>query len=293
MVALHPGVEWLPLGENRGFPAAVNAGIAASTAPLIALLEHRRVWPSRAGAEALVGALGDDPTISLGASRMLFPDGTVNAAGDAFDVRGRGGYNRGIREPDGPRFDEPRIVFGACAGAALYRRALFHDIGLFDEQLFLLVGGRRPRSARRARGTSLPVRPRRGGAARSGSSSDASRLGARAPQQGLACMRGLPGPLLLPFLALPAAAARGLRGARRARGRPRLAATAGAVRAGGAPRARWRRTVSRRVPVRTLLPLLLSDSQPYVGCGRRARDRTEERLGELRDGSRAAWRTTT
>ena len=52
-------------------------------------------------------------------------------------MRGRGGYNRGIREPDGPRFDEPRIVFGACAGAALYRRTLFHDIGLFDEQLFL------------------------------------------------------------------------------------------------------------------------------------------------------------
>ena len=34
VVARHAGVEWLALRENRGFPAAVNAGIAASTAPL-------------------------------------------------------------------------------------------------------------------------------------------------------------------------------------------------------------------------------------------------------------------
>ncbi len=87
---------------------------------------------------ALVEALERDSGLSFAASRMLFTgERGVNAAGDGFDVRGRGGYNRGIREPDGPRFDEPRIVFGACAGAALYRRTLFHDIGLFDEQLFL------------------------------------------------------------------------------------------------------------------------------------------------------------
>src|SRR5204863_179653 len=30
----------------------------------------------------------------------------------------------------------PREVFGACAGAALYRRAMLDDVGLMDEQFF-------------------------------------------------------------------------------------------------------------------------------------------------------------
>ncbi|MDP9258422.1 MAG: glycosyltransferase family 2 protein, partial [Actinomycetota bacterium] len=131
------GAEWHALPANNGFAAAVNHGIAISDSPYIALLNNDAV-PEPGWLAALVEALERDDALSFAASRMLFTgERGVNAAGDAFDVRGRGGYNRGIREPDGPRFDEPRIVFGACAGAALYRRALFHDIGLFDEQLFL------------------------------------------------------------------------------------------------------------------------------------------------------------
>src|SRR3954468_23157246 len=69
---------------------------------------------------------------------MLFVDrSTLHAAGDASELRGLGGYTRAIHEPDGPWLDEPRVVFGACAGAALYRRSLFSDVGLFDEEFFL------------------------------------------------------------------------------------------------------------------------------------------------------------
>jgi hypothetical protein len=131
------GAEWLALGENRGFPAAVNAGIAASAAPLVALLNND-AEPEPGWLEALVAAAEADPSLSLFASRMRFAGSDLlNAAGDAFDVRGRGGYNRGLGESDGARFDEPRLVFGACAGAAMYRRSLFADIGLFDERFFL------------------------------------------------------------------------------------------------------------------------------------------------------------
>lgn len=131
------GAEWHGLDHNTGFAGAVNVGIRASDAPLVALLNNDAVAdPGWLG--ALVRALDRDPSISFAASRMLFTDGRgVNAAGDGFDVRGRGGYNRGIFEPDGPRFDEPRIVFGACAGAAIYRRSLFDDIGVFAEDLFV------------------------------------------------------------------------------------------------------------------------------------------------------------
>lgn len=39
----------------------------------------------------------------------------------------------GAGAPDGPPFDTPGYVFGACAGASVYRRAMLDQIGLFDE----------------------------------------------------------------------------------------------------------------------------------------------------------------
>ena len=146
---------------------------------------------------------------------MLFPDGTVNAVGDSFDVRGRGGYNRGLHEQDGPQFDEPRIVFGACAGAAIYRRSLFADIGLFDEAFTLswedvdldlraLLAGHR----------CLYV-PGAVVQHAQGSSSGASRLALERRNKAWLSLRGLPAPAARAVPG-PRAAARGLRGARRA-----------------------------------------------------------------------------
>jgi GT2 family glycosyltransferase len=36
------------------------------------------------------------------------------------------------------RFDRPRRVFGATAAASIYRRALFDDIGVLDEEFFFI-----------------------------------------------------------------------------------------------------------------------------------------------------------
>lgn len=291
VVVRHPGVEWLPQAQNRGFPATVNAGISACTAPLIALL-NTDALPEPGWLEALVSALDDDPSISLGASRMLFPDGTVNAVGDSFDVRGRGGYNRGLHEADGPAFDEPRIVFGACAGAAIYRRSLFADIGLFDEAFQLswedvdldlraLLAGHR----------CLYV-PGAVVQHAQGASSGASRLALERRNKAWLALRGLPLPLLVPFLAL--VPLRELYEARAAREGVRgwLDRIEPFVRE--APRvARWRRTVTRRVPVRQLLPLLLSESQPYAGVGASCSRQNARNASASLDGSREAGRTST
>jgi hypothetical protein len=42
----------------------------------------------------------------------------------------------GAGQRDEGRFDRPGEVFGVSAGAALYRRAAFDDVGLFDEDFF-------------------------------------------------------------------------------------------------------------------------------------------------------------
>jgi GT2 family glycosyltransferase len=60
----------------------------------------------------------------------------LNAAGDVYSLARLAGRNRGFGRP-ASRYRVTERVLGACAGAALYRRALFDQVGLFDEEFFL------------------------------------------------------------------------------------------------------------------------------------------------------------
>jgi GT2 family glycosyltransferase len=261
LVESRSGVEWIPLGDNRGFAAAANAGIAASTAPLVALLNNDAV-PESGWLEALVLGL-DDQRVSFAASRMLFADrDEINAAGDSFDARGRGGYNRGIGQPDGPAFDEPRLVFGACAGAALYRRSLFDDVGGFDERFFLSWEDVDLDLRATLAGHRCLYVPGAVVRHRQGASSGPERLALERRNKAWLALKGLPLPLLVPFLALvPLREAYETKAAGEG---PRDWLARIAPFAREAPRAwRWRREVVRRRPYRELLPLLLRESLPY------------------------------
>ena len=262
-VAEARGATWLPLGGNRGFPAAVNAGIAAGDAPLVALLNNDAL-PEPGWLAALVAALDADPSISYAASRMLFaePAGVINAAGDAFDVRGRGGYNRGIGEQDGPRFDEPRLVFGACAGAAIYRRSLFADVGLFDERFFLALEDVDLDLRATLAGHRCLYVPAAEVVHLGGASSGPERAALERRNRAWLVTKGLPLPLLAFYLALMP-----LREAQEARwhgegARGWLARLAPYARE--APAAlRWRGEVKRRLRGRELWRALRAESQPY------------------------------
>ena len=131
-----PEVRVLSLDENLGFSAAVNAGIKASNAEYVALLnndtEVRPGW-----LEALVDAANTYPEAGLFASKMVdFDDRRVlDGAGDVLRRSGLP-YRLGHGEPDRGQYDQATFVFGACAGAALYRRGMLDDVGLFDEDFF-------------------------------------------------------------------------------------------------------------------------------------------------------------
>ena len=128
-----PEVKVVSLAENKGFAAAVNAGIEASATGFVALLnndtEQDRRW-----LEALVGAADAHPECAFFASKLVdFHDRRVlDGAGDAMRLSGLP-YRLGHGEIDRGQFDEPCYVFGACAAAALYRKSLFEEVGLFDE----------------------------------------------------------------------------------------------------------------------------------------------------------------
>ena len=131
-----PEVITLALAENRGFSGAVNAGIGASDAELVVLLnndtEQDPGW-----LEALVEAAEHRPEAGLFASKLVdFGDrGLLDGAGDALRKSGLP-YRLGHGERDRGQFESEEFVFGACAAAALYRRGVFDEVGLFDEDFF-------------------------------------------------------------------------------------------------------------------------------------------------------------
>ena len=131
-----PQVQLVSLPENRGFSAAVNAGIRSSNAPYIFLLNNDTELSPDCLAH-LFKAAEAMPEYDVFAPKMLsFQQRDVlDGAGDAY-LRGGAGYRLGTMEKDSKVYNQPGPAFGACAGAALYRRSLFERIGLFDEDFF-------------------------------------------------------------------------------------------------------------------------------------------------------------
>ena len=134
--AAHPHVRVLELGANTGFAHAVNEGLGAAADGYVAVLNTdvvlERDWVAR-----MVTSLSADPGAAAVACKMVelaAPDRIY----DAGDVLRRDGAceQRGRFCVDDGAFDTPGEVFGACAGAALYRREAVLAVGGFDERYF-------------------------------------------------------------------------------------------------------------------------------------------------------------
>lgn len=127
-------VRVVSLPTNHGFAAGCNAGIETACGPLIATLNNDAV-ADRSWLDELVQVLIRRPDVGMVASKMLRASAPaiVDSAGIAVDQTGLA-WDRHGGEPDAPEPEQE--VFGPCAGAALYRRAIFEDVGLFDQDFF-------------------------------------------------------------------------------------------------------------------------------------------------------------
>lgn len=132
----YPHVKLITFEHNTGFSPAVNRGIVESRGEFAALLNNDTVVEPTWLAE-LVNAMHEHPEIGSAGCKMLsYDDHTIlDGAGDGYRRGGLPG-RIGHREKDTGRFDRPRYLLGACGGAAIYRRAMLDDIGLFDEDYF-------------------------------------------------------------------------------------------------------------------------------------------------------------
>jgi GT2 family glycosyltransferase len=133
--ARYPEVRVIELRYDGAFARAVNAGIAATTSETVVLLNNdTAVEPE--WLEELIAALDAAPDAGMAASKLLLWDrrDTLHSAGDYFGLDGVPG-SRGVWRRDEGQYDGDRYIFGACGGAAAYRRRMLVDIGSFDDSL--------------------------------------------------------------------------------------------------------------------------------------------------------------
>ncbi len=133
----YPEVKTVALSENLGFAVANNLAIESVKTEYVALLNNDAI-PHPGWLENLVKALEKHPEAGFAASKMLFYDrpDIIDRAGDIYTTAATALLN-GRGEPS-KNFNKPAWVFGACAGAAIYRKRMLDDIGLFDEDFFLV-----------------------------------------------------------------------------------------------------------------------------------------------------------
>lgn len=139
-LAVNEGMYSFPLrvispGANVGFGAAVNLAVRATDACYIATLNDD-AEPDARWLAALTEEMDSDARIGMCASHIRLAGGEqLDSAGMSicFDGSSR---QRGHREP-AARFSQSEDVLLPSACAALYRRGMLEDIGLFDEDFFL------------------------------------------------------------------------------------------------------------------------------------------------------------
>lgn len=133
-------VDWLKeheipaiyLEHNIGFSGAVNIGIREAKTLYVILLNNDTEVEADYVRE-LVKAIEQSPKIFSVSSKMIQMDHKelIDDAGDMYNILGWA-FQRGVGQSS-KGYAKSRRVFAACAGAAIYRRQVFDEIGYFDE----------------------------------------------------------------------------------------------------------------------------------------------------------------
>lgn len=136
-----PRVRRIAFEENRGFPAAVNAGteraLSEGARSVLLVNDDARFQPGAVA--ALADALRAEPRAGAATARLLLADAPdrLNGAGGQLDPRRVRAGLRGAGEPDRGQYDDAPLVDYPSGAAALLRRAAIEEVGPWDERYFL------------------------------------------------------------------------------------------------------------------------------------------------------------
>ncbi len=134
-----PKVEIVALQENVGITPGLNICMEAARDEFVLLLNNDIELDPSCVAQ-LVDALQQHPAAAAVAPKLLDLNrrDLIDGAGDTYTWAGQAN-RRGHGMLDRGQFDEPAEVFGACGGAALYRRSAIEEVGPFDERFFAML----------------------------------------------------------------------------------------------------------------------------------------------------------
>ena len=121
--------------ENTGFSRAFNQAARATNAPLLLSL-NPDVTVRPGFVEELVQAVCADARIGMAAPKLLRAGAPelLDSTGLFIDCRRRP-WDRGQGKPDDGVYDSQTAVFGACGGAALYKREMLEDVRIGQEYM--------------------------------------------------------------------------------------------------------------------------------------------------------------
>lgn len=130
-----PEVQIIGLSENTGFANAVNVGIKETGAKYVFLLNNDTVCEEGV-IEALANVLDKKKSVFSVQAKMLQikEPHLIDDAGDYYCALGWAFAPS--KDKDNSRYSRRINVTSACAGAAMYRREVFEEIGYFDEAHF-------------------------------------------------------------------------------------------------------------------------------------------------------------
>jgi GT2 family glycosyltransferase len=131
-------VRLIELDKNYGVDAGLNAGIRPALKDnyeYIVLFNNDAIAHKK-WVEYLVNAAEDHKDAGIITGKFMRMDKKhLDSTAEIFYSWGVPG-SRGRNEKDTGQYDNAEYVFGATAGASLYKSDLFKDIGLFDEDFF-------------------------------------------------------------------------------------------------------------------------------------------------------------
>lgn len=131
----YPEVELIENEENYGFSVAVNQGIQAADTEFVILLNNDAMCEYDFVESLVKGIQKSSKIFSCGARMIQYHDREkLDNTGDFYTIFGWA-YQRGLDESV-KKYKRAGRIFSACAGAAIYRRAVFDEIGLFDPNHF-------------------------------------------------------------------------------------------------------------------------------------------------------------
>ena len=129
-------VRVVSLQSNQGFAGGCNAGIRPARGRFIATLNND-AEASPQWLEQLLKVAEGDHSVGMCASKIVFhgDHGRIDKVGHLIYLDGLN-HGRGSGEPDVGQFELQEEVLFPDGAAALYRREMLDDIGLFDEAFF-------------------------------------------------------------------------------------------------------------------------------------------------------------